>query len=147
MTANNLDLIRKFLSGEDTPTVKELYLLALQSASQEFIQAINTPAFFTANIQPDLVSPESIVLAVAKANLADLLRFDQVIPYRITELAMREAVIGNNPKIELRLSPEGKLIAPFENEIKNAVASQLADDSLIKELLQKGIIKLSLVIG
>ena len=147
MTANNLDLIRKFVSGEDTPTVKELYLLALQSASQEFIQAINTPAFFTANIQPDLTSSDAIFLAVAKAKLADLLRFDQIVPFRITELAMRESVLGSNPKITLELSPEGKLIAPFEDEIKNAVASQLADDSLIKELLQKGIVKLSLVMG
>lgn len=147
MTANNLDLIRKFVSGEDTPTVRELYLLALQSAAQEFIQAINTPAFFTANIQPNLTSPDATLLAVAKAILIDLLRFDPVSPYRITELAMREAVIGSNPKINLTLSPEGKLNPPFENEIKNAVASQLADDSLVNELLKKGIIKLSLVIG
>ncbi|MCA2621228.1 MULTISPECIES: hypothetical protein [unclassified Microcystis] len=147
MTANTLDSIRKFISGEDTPIVKELYLLALQSVCQEFIQAINTSAYFLAEIQPNLNSPDSIFLAAAKAKLADLLRFDQVIPYRITELAMREAVIGSNPKINLQLSPEGKLIPPGENDIHNAVASQLADDSLIKELLLKGIIKLSLAIG
>jgi hypothetical protein len=146
MNANNLDLIRKFVSGEDTPTVKELYLLALQSDCQEFIQAINTSAYFSTEIQPNLTSFDSIILVVAKSKLADLLRFNQVIPYRITELAMREAVIGSNPKINLQLSPEGKLIPPSEDDIKSATSSQLADNSLIKELLQKSIIKLSLVL-
>jgi hypothetical protein len=60
---------------------------------------------------------------------------------------MHEAVIGNNPKITLKLSPEEKLIPPSENEIKLAVSSQFADNSLVKELLQKNIIKFSLEFG
>jgi hypothetical protein len=144
MTANNLDLIRKFISGEDTPTVKELYILALQSAAQEFVEAINNPAYFAAKIQPELTNAESSSLAVTRGRMADLLRFDSVVQFRIVELAMREAVIGNDPKITLRVSPEGKLMPPSESEIKTAVASQFANNFLVKELLQKGIIKLSL---
>lgn len=147
MTANHLDLIRKFISGEDTPTVRELYILALQSASQEFVEAINNPAYFAANIQPDLTDIESSFIAATRAKMADLLRFDSVVQFRVVELAMRQAVIGNDPAIILQVSQEGKLIPPSENEIKTAVSSQFANSSLIKELLQKGVIKLSLSWG
>ena len=146
MTANNLDLIRKFVSGEDTPTVRELYLLALQSAAQDLIEKINNPDFFSTNIKPNLINQESACLFVTKIKLADLFRFDQISLFRIVELAMREAVIGDTPRITLKLSPEGKLLPPSENEIQKAVLDQFADDFLVKELQAK-IIKLSLLLG
>ncbi|TRV08689.1 MAG: hypothetical protein EWV41_10200 [Microcystis wesenbergii Mw_MB_S_20031200_S109] len=147
MTENNLNLIRKFLSGEDSPTVKELYLIAVQNAAQSLIEANNNSDYFLSEIQPELINLESVFLAAAKSKLADLLRFDQHSLFRVVELAMHEAVVGNNPKITLQLSPEEKLIPPSENEIKLAVSSQFADDSLVKELLQKNIIKFSLEFG
>jgi hypothetical protein len=70
-----------------------------------------------------------------------------VVQFRVVELAMRQAVIGNDPAIILQVSQEGKLIPPSENEIKTAVSSQFANSFLIKELLQKGVIKLSLSWG
>lgn len=141
---NSLESIRKFVTGEDTPTVKELYMLALQSAAQSLIEASNNSNYFLLNIQPKLTNIEEVFLIAAKSKLADLFRFNQVILYQVIELAMRESVIGENPNIVLQLSPEGKLIPPSEEEIKLAVSSQFANDALVKELLEKNVINLTL---
>ncbi len=141
---NSLESIRKFVTGEDTPTVKELYMLALQSAAQSLIEASNNSNYFLLNIQPKLTNIEEVFLIAAKSKLADLFRFNQVILYQVIELAMRESVIGEDPNIVLQLSPEGKLIPPSEEEIKLAVSSQFANDALVKELLEKNVINLTL---
>lgn len=141
---NSLESIRKFVSGEDTPTVKELYMLALQSAAQSLIEASNNSNYFLLNIQPKLTNIEEVFLIAAKSKLADLFRFNQVILYQVIELAMRESVIGEDPNIVLQLSPEGRLIPPSEEEINLAVSSQFANDALVKELLEKNVINLTL---
>jgi hypothetical protein len=141
---NSLESIRKFVTGEDTPTVKELYMLALQSAAQSLIEAGNNSNYFLLNIQPKLTNIEEVFLIAAKSKLADLFRFNQVILYQVIELAMRESVIGEDPNILLQLSSEGKLIPPSEEEINLAVSSQFANDALVKELLEKNVINLTL---
>jgi hypothetical protein len=141
---NSLESIRKFVTGEDTPTVKELYMLALQSAAQSLIEANNNSNYFLLNIQPKLTNIEEVFLIAVKSKLADLFRFNQVVLYQVIELAMRDSVIGEDPNIVLQLSPEGKLIPPSEEEIKLAVSSQFANDALVKELLEKNVINLTL---
>ncbi len=141
---NSLESIRKFVTGEDTPTVKELYMLALQSAAQSLIEANNNSNYFLLNMQPKLTNIEEVFLIAVKSKLADLFRFNQVVLYQVIELAMRDSVIGEDPNIVLQLSPEGKLIPPSEEEIKLAVSSQFANDALVKELLEKNVINLTL---
>lgn len=131
---NTYTQIRKFTTGENDPTVKEIYKIALSSKAQEFAVTSDT-------------NLDSAFLAVIKSLLVDALRFDLNAQLKITELAMAEAVMGVNPKIQLEIDDDGKLISPSEEKIKAAVEAQFNNDLLILELINKNIIKLSLSFG
>jgi len=131
---NTYTQIRKFTTGENDPTVKEIYKIALSSKAQEFAVTSDT-------------NLDSAFLAVIKSLLVDALRFDLNAQLKITELAMSEAVMGVNPKIQLEIDADGKLISPSEEKIKASVEAQFNNDLLILELIKKNIIKLSLSFG
>ena len=131
---NTYTQIRKFTTGENDPTVKEIYKIALSSKAQEFAVTSDT-------------NLDSAFLAVIKSLLVDALRFDLNAQLKITELAMAEAVMGVNPKIQLEIDDDGKLISPSEEKIKASVEAQFNNDLLILELIKKNIIKLSLSFG
>lgn len=131
---NTYTQIRKFTTGENDPTVKEIYKIALSSKAQEFAVTSDT-------------NLDSAFLAVIKSLLVDALRFDLNAQLKITELAMAEAVMGVNPKIQLEIDDDGKLISPSEEKIRAAVEAQFNNDLLILELIKKNIIKLSLSFG
>lgn len=131
---NTYTQIRKFTTGENDPTVKEIYKIALSSKAQEFASNSNT-------------NLDSAFLAVIKSLLVDALRFDLSAQLKITELAMAEAVMGFDPKIQLEIDDDGKLISPSEEKIKASVEAQFNNDLLILELIKKNIIKLSLSFG
>lgn len=131
---NTYTQIRKFTTGENDPTAKEIYKIALSSKAQEFAATSDT-------------NLDSAFLAVIKSLLVDALRFDLNAQLKITELAMAEAVMGVNPKIQLEIDADGKLISPSEEKIKESVEAQFNNDLLILELIKKNIIKLSLSFG
>lgn len=131
---NTYTQIRKFTTGENDSTVKEIYKIALSSKAQEFAVTSDT-------------NLDSAFLAVIKSLLVDALRFDLNAQLKITELAMAEAVMGVNPKIQLEIDADGKLISPSEEKIKASVEAQFNNDLLILELIKKNIIKLSLSFG
>lgn len=138
MTANSLTAVRKFVNGEDDPTLKELYQYALSSAAQALSEITQLPTF---------TSKEQLQVFFAKALLIDALRFNDLAKIKITHLAMNEAVLGDNPRISLVLdSSTNKLQSPTELEVVTAVAGQFQSDNLILELLEKGILKITLTL-
>lgn len=138
MTANSLTAVRKFVNGEDDPTLKELYQYALSSTAQALSQITQIPTF---------ANKEQLQVFFAKSLLIDALRFNDLAKIKITQLAMSEAVLGDNPRISLVLdSSTNKLQSPTELEIVTAVAGQFQSDNLILELLEKGILKITLTI-
>lgn len=138
MVANSLTAVRKFVNGEDDPTLKELYQYALSSTAQALSQITQIPTF---------ANKEQLQVFFAKSLLIDALRFNDLAKIKITQLAMSEAVLGNNPRISLVLdSSTNKLQSPTELEIVTAVTSQFQSDNLILELLEKGIFKITLTL-
>lgn len=138
MVANSLTAVRKFVNGEDDPTLKELYQYALSSTAQALSQVTQIPTF---------ANKEQLQVFFAKSLLIDALRFNDLAKIKITQLAMSEAVLGDNPRISLVLdSSTNKLQSPTELEIVTAVAGQFQSDNLILELLEKGILKITLTI-
>lgn len=138
MTANSLTAVRKFVNGEDDPTLKELYQYALSSTAQALSEITQLPTF---------TSKEQLQVFFAKALLIDALRFNDLAKIKITHLAMNEAVLGDNPRISLVLdSSTNKLQSPTELEVVTAVAGQFQSDNLILELLEKGILKITLTL-
>lgn len=138
MVANSLTAVRKFVNGEDDPTLKELYQYALSSTAQALSQITQIPTF---------ANKEQLQVFFAKSLLIDALRFNDLAKIKITQLAMSEAVLGDNPRISLVLdSSTNKLQSPTELEIVTAVAGQFQSDNLILELLEKGILKITLTI-
>ena len=138
MVANSLTAVRKFVNGEDDPTLKELYQYALSSTAQALSQVTQIPTF---------ANKEQLQVFFAKSLLIDALRFNDLAKIKITQLAMNEAVLGDNPRISLVLdSSTNKLQSPTELEIVTAVAGQFQSDNLILELLEKGILKITLTI-
>lgn len=138
MVANSLTAVRKFVNGEDDPTLKELYQYALSSTAQALSQITQLPTF---------ANKEDLKVFFAKSLLIDALRFNDLAKIKITQLAMSEAVLGDNPRISLVLdSSTNKLQSPTELEIVTAVAGQFQSDNLILELLEKGILKITLTI-
>ena len=138
MPANSLTAVRKFVNGEDDPTLKELYQYALSSTAQALSQVTQIPTF---------ANKEQLQVFFAKSLLIDALRFNDLAKIKITQLAMSEAVLGDNPRISLVLdSSTNKLQSPTELEIVTAVAGQFQSDNLILELLEKGILKITLTL-
>lgn len=138
MTANSLTAVRKFVNGEDDPTLKELYQYALSSTAQALSQITQIPTF---------ANKEQLQVFFAKSLLIDALRFNDLAKIKITQLAMSEAVLGDSPRISLVLdSSTNKLQSPTELEIVTAVTSQFQSDNLILELLEKGIFKITLTL-
>lgn len=138
MVANSLTAVRKFVNGEDDPTLKELYQYALSSTAQALSQITQIPTF---------ANKEQLQVFFAKSLLIDALRFNDLAKIKITQLAMSEAVLGDSPRISLVLdSSTNKLQSPTELEIVTAVAGQFQSDNLILELLEKGILKITLTI-
>lgn len=138
MVANSLTAVRKFVNGEDDPTLKELYQYALSSTAQALSQITQIPTF---------ANKEQLQVFFAKSLLIDALRFNDLAKIKITQLAMSEAVLGDNPRISLVLdSSTNKLQSPTELEIVTAVAGQFQSDNLILELLEKGILKITLTL-
>lgn len=138
MAANSLTAVRKFVNGEDDPTLKELYQYALSSTAQALSQITQLPTF---------ANKEDLKVFFAKSLLIDALRFNDLAKIKITQLAMQEAVLGDNPRISLVLdSSTNKLQSPTELEIVTAVTSQFQSDNLILELLEKGIFKITLTL-
>ena len=138
MAANSLTAVRKFVNGEDDPTLKELYQYALSSTAQALSQITQLPTF---------ANKEDLKVFFAKFLLIDALRFNDLAKIKITQLAMQEAVLGDNPRISLVLdSSTNKLQSPTELEIVTAVTSQFQSDNLILELLEKGIFKITLTL-
>lgn len=135
MPANSLTAVRKFVNGEDDPTIKELYQYALSSTAQALSQITQLPTF---------TSKEQLKVFLAKSLLIDALRFNDLAKIKITQLAMSEAALGDNPRISLSLDASGKLQSPAEPLIIAAVAEQFQSDNLILELLEKGILKITL---
>ena len=136
MVANSLTAVRKFVNGEDDPTIKELYQYALSSTAQASSQIEQIPIF---------TSKEQLKVFLAKSLLIDALRFNDLAKIKITQLAMNEAVLGDNPRISLVLdSITQKLQSPTELQIITAVVAQFQSDNLILELLEKGILKITL---
>ena len=135
MPANSLTAVRKFVNGEDDPTIKELYQYALSSTAQALSQITQFPTF---------TSKEQLKVFLAKSLLIDALRFNDVAKIKITQLAMNEAALGDNPRISLSLDASGKLQSPAEPLIIASVAEQFQSDNLILELLEKGILRITL---
>lgn len=135
---NGLEAIRKFIFAEDDRNLIELYKLALNSAAQRASQLGFQPSQFN--------SLEETKLFIARLFLIDKLRFDESSQLKITQLAMKEAVLGDTPKITLVLQ-DGKLISPSEEQIKNAVDQQFSSNDLILELLVQNKISLDLKIN
>lgn len=135
MPANSLTAVRKFVNGEDDPTIKELYQYALSSTAQALSQITQLPTF---------TSKEQLKVFLAKSLLIDALRFNDLAKIKITQLAMSESALGDNPRISLSLDASGKLQSPAEPLIIAAVAEQFQSDNLILELLEKGILKITL---
>lgn len=139
---NSLIAIRKFITGEDDSTIKEIYQIAMINQAQILAQSTSP--------LPLSITPQELQVFMIKALLSDALRFDAMAKIKLTELAMNEAVIGNNPRIDLVLEPNPsntnslRLKSPSEAEIIQSVQSQFADDALTLELLNKGLIQLSL---
>ncbi len=139
---NSLIAIRKFLTGEDDSTIKEIYQIAMINQAQILAES-TSPLPFS-------ITPQELQVFMIKALLSDALRFDAMAKIKLTELAMNEAVIGNNPRIDLVLEPNPsnpnslRLKSPTEAEIIQSVQSQFADDALTLELLSKGLIQLLL---
>lgn len=138
MSSNQLEAIRKFIYAEDDRNLIELYKLALNSAAQQASQLEFQPTQFN--------SLEEIKLFIVRSFLVDKLRFDEQSQLKITQLAMKEAVLGETPKIVLVLQ-DGKLISPSEEQIKNAVNQQFSSNNLILELLSQNKISLDLKIN
>ena len=139
---NSLIAIRKFITGEDDSTIKEIYQIAMINQAQILAQSTSTLPLFS--------TLQELQVFMIKRLLSDALRFDAMAKIKLTELAMNEAVIGNNPRIDLVLEPNPsntnslRLKSPSEAEIIQSVQSQFADDALTLELLSKGLIQLSL---
>lgn len=139
---NSLIAIRKFITGEDDSTIKEIYQIAMINQAQILAQSTSTLPLFS--------TLQELQVFMIKGLLSDALRFDAMAKIKLTELAMNEAVIGNNPRIDLVLEPNPsntnslRLKSPSEAEIIQSVQSQFADDALTLELLNKGLIQLSL---
>lgn len=139
---NSLIAIRKFITGEDDSTIKEIYQIAMINQAQILAQSTSTLPLFS--------TLQELQVFMIKRLLSDALRFDAMAKIKLTELAMNEAVIGNNPRIDLVLEPNPsntnslRLKSPSEAEIIQSVQSQFADDALTLELLNKGLIQLSL---
>lgn len=138
MPANQLEAIRKFIYAEDDRNLIELYKLALNSAAQQASQLEFQPTQFN--------SLEEIKLFIVRLFLIDKLRFEEQSQLKLTQLAMKESVLGESPKISLILQ-EGKLISPSEGQIKNAVNQQFSSNDLILELLVQNKISLDLKIN
>lgn len=139
---NSLIAIRKFITGEDDPTIKEIYQIAMINQAQILAQSTTQlPAFN---------SPQELQIFAVKGLLSDALRFDAMARIKLTELAMSEAVVGDNPRIDLVLEPNPsnpnslRLKSPSEDNIIKSVQAQFTDDKLTLELLSKGLINLSL---
>lgn len=139
---NSLIAIRKFITGEDDPTIKEIYQIAMINQAQILAQSTTQlPAFN---------SPQELQIFAVKGLLSDALRFDAMARIKLTELAMNEAVVGDNPRIDLVLEPNSsnpnslRLKSPSEDSIIKSVQGQFTDDKLTLELLNKGLINLSL---
>lgn len=147
MSSNSILAIRKFIRGEDDPTIKEIYQLALSSEAQAIASGLNAIPL------PQFNNLIEIDVFKARLLLIDTLRFQELNTVKITELAMREAVSGDTPKINLVLesdsnNPNGlKLKSPTENEIVNAVRLQFLANNLILELLNKNVLKILLSVN
>lgn len=147
MSSNSILAIRKFIRGEDDPTIKEIYQLALSSEAQAIASGLNAIPL------PQFNNLIEIDVFKARLLLIDTLRFQELNTVKITELAMREAVSGDTPKINLVLesdlnNPSGlKLKSPTENEIVNAVRLQFSANNLILELLNKNVLKILLSVN
>jgi hypothetical protein len=106
-------------------------------------RVFQVPEVFEAEVKPTLTHEKTIIYAV-KSLLGEIARVETAATaLRLVELAMREAVLGDNPRIELTLT-EGLLGYVSDASIALAVEKQLLTDDLIQSLLDNNIVEIKL---
>lgn len=138
MTSNSLESQALFRDSAE-------YLAKYQIALENIAGAPISQAFFEIEIKPLLVTEQNVKLYGYRRMLAEILLFNPYVKLNLAKLAMASAVFGENPKLSLSVNSEGKLEAIPETELLRVAREQFNDDSLLTQLLNQNILKISLV--
>lgn len=139
---NNLNAQNLF---RNSPDYLEIYQTALENVAGQFNGLVTNPAFFDAEIKPTLINDQTVRIYGYKRLLSEMIIFNPYVKFNIAKLAMTAAVFGETPQLLLSTNTEGKLNPILESDILRVVKEQFNDNSLLLQLLNQNIFKISTV--
>ena len=137
LTAQNLFL--------NSPEHIEKYQIALTNVAGSFNQVSTNQAFFDTQIKPSLINDQSVRFYVYKKILSEMIVFNPSVKLNVSKLGMTAAVVGETPRLAISVDTEGKLNPIPESYILQAVMQQFNDESLLVQLLNQDILKVTAV--
>ena len=129
----------------NSPDYLEKYQIALTNVSGSFNETSSNQAFFDNQIKPSLINDQTVRFYVYKRILSEMIVFNPYVKLNVAKLGMAAAVFGETPSLTLSIDNEGKLNSIPELDIVQAVIEQFNDESLLAQLLNQNILKISAV--
>ena len=106
---------------------------------------VSNQDFFNSQIKPSLINDQSVRFYVYKKILSEMIIFNPYVKLNVAKLGMTAAVFGETPRLAISVDTEGKLNPIPESDILQAVMQQFNDESLLVQLLNQNILKVSAV--
>ena len=129
----------------NSPDYLEKYQIALTNISGSFNEISNNQAFFNSQIKPSLINDQVVRFYVYKRILSEMIVFNPYVKLNVAKLGMAAAIFGETPSLALSINNEGKLNPILESDILQTVTQQFNDESLLAQLLNQNILKISAV--
>lgn len=140
--SNSLTAQSLFLNSAD---YLERYQIALTNVAGSFNEMSSNQAFFNSQIKPNLIDDKAVRFYVYKRLLSEMIVFNPYVKLNVVKLGMTAAVFGETPRLAISVDTEGKLNPIPESDILQAVMQQFNDESLLVQLLNQNILKVSAV--
>lgn len=139
---NSLSAQNLFLNS---PEYLEKFQIALTNAAGSFNKTLNDQAFFDSQVKPSLINDQVVRFYIYKRILSEMIVFNPYVKLNVTKLSMAAAVFGETPLLAISIDNEGKLNLIQESNILQTVIDQFNDESLLAQLLNQNIVKISAV--
>lgn len=129
----------------NSPEYLETYQTALENVAGQFNRLVTNSTFFDTEIKLNLIDDEAARIYSYKRLLSEMIPFNPYVKFNLAKLAMAAAVFGENPLLLLSVNSEGKLEPILESDILRVVGQQFNDNTLLAQLLNQNIFKVSVV--